>query len=140
MPETSFPACAPIPLPTPWLDNNAVQAGPDSWDDFVASNYYLGPEGHSALSSYQVWAGMTGDDASPAGVPAVWLEVLTFSSDHCSTSTAMVGDFTDPGAGSSLSITSVRGLVVSLRTARGLSLTFSLSSHRFSATRSAPTG
>jgi hypothetical protein len=140
VPETSFPPCAPIPRPTPWLDDSAVQVGPDSWDDFVASNYYLGPDGNSDLSSFQVWAGMTGDAASPAGVPVVWVDVLTIGSDRCSTSTSMVGEFTDPGAGSPLTITSVRGSVVSLRTARGLSLTFSLSSHRFSATRSVPTG
>lgn len=133
VPPTSFAPCQPIPVPTPWLDNSPVQVGPDSWDTFVASNYWIGPVGNSGVGSYQIWAGMTGDAATPPGIPAVWVDILTIGSDGCSTSSREVGEFTDPGVGGTLTITSVRGSVVSLRSAGGRSLTFSLSSHRFSA-------
>jgi hypothetical protein len=124
-------AVQPIPVPTPWLDNSSVQVGPDSWDVFVASNYWFGPVGTSHVNAYQIWAGMTGDAAMPPGVPAVWVDILTIGSDGCSTSSREVGEFTDPGAGGTLTITSIHGSVVSLRSAHGRNLTFSLSSHRF---------
>lgn len=113
-PPPSFPPCAPIATPTMGLDNSPVQVGPDSWDVFVTSNQWLGPVDGSTVRWYSVWAGTTGDAATPPGVAAVWVNITSLGSDLCSTNTHTVGQFTDRGAKGSFRITAVSGSSVYL--------------------------
>jgi hypothetical protein len=137
-PETSFPPCVPGPTPSPGINAGPVQVGPDSWDTFVTSDQWIGPKPGSSLSLYQVFAGVTGDQATPPGVPAVWVNVITFSSDRCSTTGTAVGDFLDATAGGTLTITSVAVPLVYLRSAKGTTLSFDLVTHRFAAAHVQP--
>ena len=138
VPETSFPPCVPGPTPSPGIKNGGVQVGPDSYDDFVTSDQWIGPKPGSSLSLYQVFAGVTGDQATPPGVPAVWVDVITFSSDRCSTTGTTIGDFLDATAGGPLTITSVAVPLVYLRSAKGTMLFFNLVTHRFATTHKLP--
>lgn len=137
-PETSFPPCVPSPTPSPGINAGPVQVGPDLYDAFVTSDQWIGPKPGSSSSLYQVFAGATGDQATPPGVPAVWVNIITFSSDRCSTTGTTIGDFPDAGAGGALTITSVAVPLVYLRSARGTTLSFDLVTHRFDAVRVQP--
>jgi hypothetical protein len=113
------------------IDNNPVQVGPGSWDDFVTANQWTGPVGSSPTESYVVWAGATGDAAAPPGVPAVAVDIRTVGSDGCSTQTTAVGVFTDAPARGPLKITSVRDGLVYLSARSGSPVAFSLLTHRY---------
>ena len=128
----SFPPCVPIATATPGTNNGGVQVGPDSWEDFVTSNQWIGPINGSRLNWYHVYAGMTGEAATPPHVPAVWVVRTTLSTDGCTINLTTVGDFTDRSAGGLLSITSVQGVWVYLQAARGSHFYFDLTTDRFS--------
>jgi hypothetical protein len=138
VPETSFPPCVPSPTPSPGINAGPVQVGPDSWDAFVTADQWIGPKPGSSSSLYQVFAGMTGDAATPPGVPAVWVNVITFSSDRCSTTGTTIGEFLDRIAGGTLTITSVAVPLVYLRSSKGTTLSFDLFTHRFAAAHVQP--
>src|SRR5579864_6484820 len=87
----SFPPCVPIATATPGTNHGGLQVGPDSWEDFITSNQWIGPNNGSRLSWYHVYAGMTGEAATPPHVPAVWVVRATLSTDGCTTNLATVG-------------------------------------------------
>jgi hypothetical protein len=118
-------------LPTAGIDNSAVQVGPGSWDDFVASNQWTGPVASSAHESYVVWAGATGDAAKPPGVPAVAVDVVSIGADGCSTQTTHYEVFTYRLAAGPLEITSVKDDIVYLSAPSIAPVGFSLVTHRF---------
>jgi hypothetical protein len=128
----SFPPCPPITTATPGINNSGVQVGPDSWEDFITSNQWIGPKNGSRLNWYHVYAGMTGEAATPPHVPAVWVDLTTLSTDGCTINVATIGDFTDRSAGGTLSITSVENEWVHLESASGAQFSFDLTSDRFS--------
>jgi hypothetical protein len=134
----SFAPCPPVVTATPGINSGAVQVGPDSWETFVTSNQWIGPKNGSATTWYHVYAGRTGEAATPPDVASIWVDMTTLSSDQCSINPLTVGDFTDPGAQGALSITSVQDLWVYLRAADGQRIYFNLGTDRFSTSAPAP--
>ena len=128
----SFPPCSPVVAPTPGIDNRDVQVGPDSWENFVTSDQWMGPKDGSSVHWYHVWAGTTGEAVVPPHVPAVWVDLITVSPDRCTINPTTVGDFTNAGARGALSITSVQGSWVSLRATDGQRFYFDLATDHFS--------
>ena len=131
--QPPIPTCVPIPLPTPGIDDSAVQVGPigSSWDSFQTSDQWTGPlPGSSSIE--KIWAGVTGDQGIPPDVPAVEVDVSTWSSDGCTVTTRPPQLYTDPSATGPLTIVEVRGGEVTLRTTSGGTIYFNVAAGTFS--------
>jgi hypothetical protein len=128
----SFAPCSPVPLPTAGIDDSAVQVGPSSWDVFQTSNQWTGPVTGASGSIETVWAGMTGDQASPPNVPAVEIRVSTWSSDGCTVISGAPELYTYPAATGPLTIEAVQDGALTLHTAAGLAIDFSAADGSFS--------
>ena len=127
----SFAPCAPAVTASPGVDSSGVQVGPDSWEVFIASNQWRGPADGSAIRWYVVWAGMSGEAATPPHVPAVWVDTTTLSSDRCTIDVAKVGEYFDRTAQGFLKIVTVDGDDVRMVDASGRPAGFDLSTDTF---------
>jgi hypothetical protein len=130
----SLPACSPEPLPSAGINDGAVQFGAGSYETFITSNQWTGPVAASTSSAYVVYAGMTGESAATADVPAIEVDIRTLSPDGCTVTTAQVGTFTEPKAVNKFTITSVQGVWVFLETPNGVPFYFNLDTDQFSTT------
>ena len=128
----AFVPCSPLAPPTEGLDSNPVQVGPDSFEVFNTINQWTGPVTGSQTRWYRVFAGATGPSATPAHVPAVWLNLAGLRADGCAVNEAKVGTFTNTAADGPLRLVWVNGTVVHLVTVNGQPWRFDLIGHQFS--------